>query len=158
MVTPEEQHALIFNDSGTISPEAWDALKVATDYKEAPRNACQGHCCEKFYMPVSMEDRQAQIDAKAAGRETWTDRKGNESDLWYFDEVQTQQFIQDMLVPLEKDEGIPNGQWFTCKHFDTQTRSCTVYFQRPGLCRRYPGAVGSGTPCEHAGKGCTFSQ
>lgn len=129
----------------------------------ACRNACQGHCCEKFKMSSSMEDRQAQIDARAAGRTTWTNMKGQEIDWWYGDEFQTPEFIQDMLVPLENDDQQPEDQtlhsrWYICRHFDTAKRSCTVYEQRPGLCRRYPGVVGSGTPCEHAHKGCTFSQ
>lgn len=61
-------------------------------------------------------------------------------------------FIKDMLVELdpsvarekhrgwgfvgwEPDEG---ERYFTCKHWDPSTRLCTVYEERPKMCRDHP--------------------
>jgi Fe-S-cluster containining protein len=40
---------------------------------------------------------------------------------------------------------------YTCKHWDKTTRLCTVYDQRPNLCRAYP----NNKPCEWELQGCT---
>ena len=44
-----------------------------------------------------------------------------------------------------------DGKWimynYTCKHFDTETRNCKVYEQRPNMCRTCPSV------CNY--KGCT---
>ncbi len=67
-------------------------------------------------------------------------------------------FILDMLVPLttrqararhrklgygafpdELETCVKEGYGlFTCRHWDTETRLCTVYDQRPDMCRDYP--------------------
>jgi Fe-S-cluster containining protein len=74
-------------------------------------------------------------------------------------------FITDMLVPLTAYEA--KVRWaelgygdltvldlgkplYTCRHWDTETRLCTVYDQRPWLCRDYP-YTGA---CQHTG--CTY--
>lgn len=86
-----------------------------------PMTRCTGHCCRRFTMSTSLDAIQARA----------TDQEGA--------------FIADMLVQL------PDGpMWFTCRHYDTVAGDCTVYEQRPAMCRRY------GTdaqPCDH--EGCT---
>lgn len=75
-------------------------------------------------------------------------------------------FTADMLVPLHQalpGAPAPNGEpfameppgggWvFTCRHFDVQARACTVYAQRPHMCREFP----YGRPCSH-GDRCTWA-
>lgn len=42
--------------------------------------------------------------------------------------------------------------YFTCKHWDTETRLCTAYSERPQMCQNY----GTTEPCKHGcgGSGC----
>jgi Fe-S-cluster containining protein len=70
--------------------------------------------------------------------------------------------IADMVVPLslaEANERLERfgadrmyepdaeGHLYTCRHFDDATRLCTIYEQRPEMCRDYPYACGGG--CEY---------
>lgn len=70
--------------------------------------------------------------------------------------------LVDMLIPLTQDEAVarrdrlggPDGtladrDWFTCRHWDETTRLCTIYPQRPHMCRDYPYEA----ECEH---GCGY--
>lgn len=112
---------------------------------------CDGRCCAVF--PLSWE--VAGPDGIAA----WYDPGG--------DPLTERQFIADMLVPLNRHEAIERWtdlglgalpRWieyspqplYTCRHWDTETRLCTAYEQRPWMCRSYPyrGA------CQH--EGCTY--
>lgn len=77
---------------------------------------------------------------------------------WLHDEpenVPDGHFIREMLVeitPAEAQEkhwgwGLvgwnpdPGGRYFTCKHWDEQTRLCGVYEDRPKMCRDHPCGV-----------------
>ena len=61
--------------------------------------------------------------------------------------------IADMVIPLSLDEANDRldrfgsgrqygpeseGHVYTCRHFDEETRLCTIYAQRPEMCRDYP--------------------
>ena len=78
---------------------------------------CTGHCCKNFCIPL----------------EVLTDPNKNASDG---------DFIREMLILKEESE-VEGKWWATCKHFDGH--DCTVYDQRPSMCREYP-----------YGKKCTF--
>lgn len=97
--------------------------------------ACHGGCCAVFCLSVSHATLLAEP-------ERFTDGP----------------FLADMVRLLEAEEiaerrerfGIPGDvvsdrDWFTCRHFDEDARRCTVYEERPGMCRIYP----NGTTCEH---------
>lgn len=69
--------------------------------------------------------------------------------------------IAAMLVPLTRDEGrarherFIGGPWrhehrpelhlYTCRHWDVDTRLCTIYERRPEMCRDFPYEAG----CPH---------
>jgi Fe-S-cluster containining protein len=38
--------------------------------------------------------------------------------------------------------------WFKCRHWDETTRLCTIYDQRPWMCRIYP-STSKGEVCDH---------
>lgn len=74
-------------------------------------------------------------------------------------------FILDMIVPLTPTRArsrlrrlgyddnlapIDGKRFFTCRHWDEDTRRCGVYDKRPKMCSGYP----YGVPCEHD-CGCT---
>lgn len=99
------------------------------------KNACTGQCCQRFTMPVSMEERAKSIAAEEAGQTHWIDCNGLVRGL-YKDEHVSTRFIQDMLIPLGLNED--GHQHYTCKNYDKENNLCTVYENRPGLCRRYP--------------------
>ena len=119
----------------------------------ATERTCDGRCCACF--PLSWEV------AGPDGIASWHDPDG--------DPLTERQFIADMLVPLNLPEAIsrwteldlgPIPQWiehspqnlYTCRHWDTDTRLCTRYDERPWLCRAYPYQ----SNCQH--EGCTYRQ
>jgi len=103
------------------------------------RNCCKGMCCEAFSLG---QLSPADVRARVLTREGFAD----------------DEFIADMLVPLgyfnrnplhvvgNQDYAVQEmstqsfmGAWFyTCRHYDKATRSCTVYEQRPQMCRKFP--------------------
>lgn len=101
-------------------------------------------------MSSTMEERAKSIAAEAEGKEQWIDANGLGRGLLK-DECVPTRFIQDMLIPLALNED--GLQTYSCRHFDIELRSCTIYDQRPGLCRRYPAA---GCNCDHPS--CSFKQ
>lgn len=112
---------------------------------------CDGRCCSIFNYPHTPEFLKFR----------------HESLNGYPDD----KMLSEMLVRLTPKEAIeraekfgvvpPRGmtreQWaektgpvYTCKHWDEETRLCTVYDKRPQMCRDYP----YGKRCQH---GCGYA-
>lgn len=106
--------------------------------------SCAGRCCAVFALPT---DAIPRLEAGANGDDG--------------------PFILDMIVPLtptkarsrlkrlgyddDPDVTKPAGKrWFTCRHWDEETRLCDEYNQRPEMCRDFP----YGLDCPH-GCSCT---
>jgi Fe-S-cluster containining protein len=104
-------------------------------------SACNGRCCAVFHLsrPADKLDelRETVIDGAK---------------------------IADMAIALTVDEAIARrerfeippprsnetaGGWYTCRHWDEATRLCTIYEERPEMCRDYP----YDAECEH---GCGY--
>jgi Fe-S-cluster containining protein len=87
---------------------------------------CTGHCCVLFPIPHSLNELQN-------GR----------------DRFQDGHLLADILVfKGTTGEEYNNGgvrYWFTCSKFDKTTGNCTIYEQRPWMCREFP----YGRECEH---------
>jgi Fe-S-cluster containining protein len=100
-------------------------------------SACTGRCCEKFTIPYSREHIRKNF------------------------QHQDGEFIADMLIPLgvlkegtvvtdelkaQHGQGVFDGvealhndvHIYTCRHYDTENRACTVYDERPSLCSTFP--------------------
>ena len=117
---------------------------------EAMGDRCTGHCCRSFRLDT---DRVAMVDGVA----TWVGARAMDAE---------DAFVLDMLVPVEiapcpshpdlavwgtpldPDKTYAVAQFWSCRHFDGS--NCTVYEQRPGMCRNYPGRRG----CDF--KNCTW--
>lgn len=57
--------------------------------------------------------------------------------------------IAEMVIPLaEEADETPT---YTCRHFDAVAGLCTVYEQRPAMCRDYPSYGDAGRACLHCG-------
>ena len=103
-------------------------------------SSCSGKCCSVFNYPASPD----QLRQRSEGREGfWHDQD---------------RFLADMLITLTADEAVERarrfevtppegfdlvawaemGQLYTCRHWDEETRLCTVYEDRPEMCREYP--------------------
>lgn len=89
--------------------------------------SCDGRCCAVFHFNADLDHVRGRV---------WDG-----------------EFIANMLVPLTDTQakeratkfGIdplhPPGKgrgFFTCRHWDEDTRLCTAYEDRPGMCRDYP--------------------
>jgi len=92
---------------------------------------CGGDCCRRF---VLSQDPQARAD-KVAEILAWQAAGGGPLHPW-MDELL---FVADMLVDtgVLSEEEVPRTVW-TCRHLDTGTGRCTMYAQRPAVCREYP--------------------
>jgi Fe-S-cluster containining protein len=104
-----------------------------------PARTCPGHCCVAFYLPTP-HDRVEDM------------REG----------MRDGEVISEMVIPLSVSEAnerlerfgsdreyAPDaeGYVYTCRHFDDETRLCTIYEQRPEMCRDYP--YGHNGGCEY---------
>lgn len=104
---------------------------------------CEGACCAAF--PLHISHPSFRKGSKSA--------KGEAA------------FIADMLIPLTRRQAVrrsrkfgypdppkyPKGwEWFTCRHWDEESRLCTVYDKRPTMCSDYPY---TGQQCE---RGCGY--
>jgi Fe-S-cluster containining protein len=115
---------------------------------------CSGKCCAVFNYPTTPD----KLRLRSEGREGfWPDQD---------------RFLADMLVSLTPDEaeeralrfeitppsGFNLASWaeqgllYTCRHWDEESRLCTVYEDRPQMCREYPYAGRCQHDCD-----CTFT-
>jgi len=111
----------------------------ATDTVEG----CGGQCCAVFYFPRTPQEIRQAIE-----------------DHGEFNGLDGM-MLADMLVPLtpeqvdERIERFGLNAWaeaerrpkklFTCKHWDEETKLCTVYDYRPRMCAKFP----YGQECPH---------
>jgi Fe-S-cluster containining protein len=105
-------------------------------------SGCTGKCCSVFNYTVTPDE----LRKRSEGREGyWADQD---------------RFLADMLVELTPEEAVERsvrfgvqdptpeidlvkwatdyGPLYTCRHWDEETRLCTVYEDRPDMCRDYP--------------------
>ncbi len=75
---------------------------------------CTGHCCETFRL------RDAEQKVMAANVAI-----GDVDSC----------VVKYMLIHKERVDG---GDLFTCQHWDRLSRNCTIYKDRPSMCRNYP--------------------
>lgn len=108
--------------------------------------SCDGRCCAVFTFPSSP------LQLHQARKRYWSGEKDAET-------------LRDMLVPLSVPEARGRGErfnlgggsvdeiaeaglnFYTCAHWDEETRRCTNYENRPVMCRDYPYAQN----CVHCG-------
>jgi Fe-S-cluster containining protein len=109
---------------------------------EAGQPDCPGYCCAGFYLPYTISELHAKAPTLQDGQQ-----------------------IAEMVIPLTPKQanerldavgvapgrGRPTwknrGHHFTCKHWDETTMLCTIYAERPEMCRTYP----NGRECQHCG-------
>lgn len=107
-------------------------------------SSCDGRCCAVFCLPHTI--RQLRQKAAAGALEDGA-------------------FIAAMVIPLTPNQARERaaefgtklearwehrGHHFACRHWDEETRLCTVYEQRPTMCRDFP----YGRGCHN--EGCSF--
>jgi Fe-S-cluster containining protein len=108
---------------------------------------CTGKCCRKFTMSASYERIQQMY-------QDWKKYGGGNSRV----PMNDVHIVALMLVPLGEDthdiDGVPfvHGpqMMYTCKHFDKDKGDCTIYAERPQMCREYPYL----SHCRY--EGCTY--
>jgi Fe-S-cluster containining protein len=118
---------------------------------------CGGHCCERFVLQESPEDLKIEY-------ETWL-RCGHPG-VFYTSDMRGVAVVQEvrmdihlvypMVVYLGKYDWAPCDpprkqdrmmHHYTCKHYDRDTKLCTIYENRPLMCRNYP----NGHACRYPG-------
>lgn len=88
--------------------------------------SCSGRCCEYFQFGLSPEQIKQRAEIAAGG---------------------DYEKVASMVIPLFAVHSSGDTTWFyTCKHFDKQTRKCMDYDNRPKMCRNYP----EGVKCGHS--------
>lgn len=123
---------------------------------------CTGHCCQMFTIPYSPDELWSTYRRWLTGGEPIT-MNGNDpqpiaQDIHLIAPMVVHQgYLEVALMPsinpgddqlLGKDLG--RAHYYSCKHFDAKQKICTIYEQRPAMCRAYP----NGKLCNY--KGCTW--
>ncbi len=110
---------------------------------------CTGHCCEDFTLPIPPMQVDFENKKLAMGKRP---RFGIEGDwakvgaMLIFKRLDKQQ-PAGWKVP--RGEKTSYAFHYTCKHYDREKRECSVYEERPQMCRDYPNVE----PCKY--KKCT---
>jgi Fe-S-cluster containining protein len=119
------------------------ASRTPDDSSKPGSPACNGSCCAVFYLPVTPDEMTPQ----------WASHIAPEGDGSY---------IRRMAIPLSKDVAaqravdfgltadwgkVEEGHAYTCRHWDTRTRLCREYEDRPLMCSAFP----YGDKCQHCG-------
>lgn len=106
----------------------------------------KGKCCRKFCLPLSIGQLKKDY-------ETW--HKGDKEYVWSgktFGITQDIDLIYPMVTPLgdgkiqhidparncKSSKGIYH---YTCKHLDKKSSRCSIYENRPRMCKLYPYGV-----------------
>lgn len=96
------------------------------------RYLCDGSCCERFWLPMDQDGLWASYSDYQQG----------------FPAIPDIEMIAQMTIYLEP--AVTNGHWYTCKFWDSESRLCTIYNDRPRMCREYP----YGSECTHCHSTC----
>ena len=86
---------------------------------------CRGHCCRRFALKHSYEKLQNE-STRVAGGET--------------SEIKDVQTIAAMVIPVARN-ALAGEHVYTCKNL-SPAGDCTIYEQRPQMCRDFPQAKG----------------
>lgn len=112
--------------------------------QQSDSHQCGGHCCQKFFLPFSPTELHEAYKVWHDNHERPTmsmeaaPRPKLYSDIW---------LIYPMVIPLGHFEEPPirqivpvhgSGYWYSCKNWDPKTKLCTIYDDRPAMCRDYP--------------------
>lgn len=105
---------------------------------------CTGVCCAAFTWPrtiseVRKRERLMLDGATIAGMLVPLTPKEAKERHVAFGGTQPERFVWKR-----------RGHYFTCRHWDEETRLCGIYDQRPAMCREYP----YGKECDHGCGGC----
>lgn len=100
---------------------------------------CTGHCCRRFYLPLSPKELEEDLQAFK--------RDG----IGHYDQIE---LVAPMVVYLEPHES-GSGHWYTCRHLNVMTGDCTNYENRPKVCSGYPD-YGAGGTCRY--DECTWDE
>lgn len=119
---------------------------------------CSGHCCKRFYLPLSPEQLQHEYDVSTGATPDAVTRwnvqdlqKVHDMVIFLDSDTAKQDLIVDGVRKREADE--PPAHYYTCKHHDAATGNCMNYEDRPNMCRDYP-SYGSNDRCQY--KDCTW--
>ncbi len=109
----------------------------------AYKGKCSGDCCQNIkIVGFTQGDLRAAYIAWLNGASEFHGETGT------FPVMQDIFLLYPMLRPKGLDSDV--NQVFTCKHFDLETKLCTIYEIRPTMCRMYPN--NKKCPCD----GCTI--
>lgn len=95
---------------------------VETPHVESP---CGGYCCERFHFRTN--DTPEQLKEWVSGPGALEANK---------QVVEMVVYLGESTLDADGEEG-PSRHWYTCKHFNRETRLCTIYETRPAMCRNY---------------------
>lgn len=116
-----------------------------------PAEPCDGRCCSVFHLssPLWMLDLRNRRNV-ARGYDPALDPN---KPLMIVDMLirltpdQIAERIERFDLPADlAEDRIGNGQ-FTCRHWDEDSRLCTIYEDRPPMCRDYPNHGKCGHGC-----------
>jgi len=107
---------------------------------------CMGACCEDIGLSISPEELEASYQkflSRGASNVFMSDQAEEEFKKYYIDI----HLLYPMLTFIKKNRSHPESPdtrrdrdvyHYTCKHFDSKKRICTIYAHRPAMCRTYP--------------------
>ncbi len=119
-------------------------------------NGC-GSCCDPVWLPYTQET------AKFLGGMPDDNRRWILEDLTPMSKTQAKLREPELVRQIQKIRSLAKSAggniavyYYSCKNFDTETRQCLIYDNRPTVCRRYPWLTGKPIPGTPLPPACSF--
>jgi Fe-S-cluster containining protein len=149
----DEGHHGKKNDFGSKFRHGKTPTMIPSEVQAKPESRCTGHCCRMFFLPYSPDQLREEYQRWLRTDGDAVIHKGHigygqakpllaEIHLIYPMVIHLSESYPDgyaMVNPRDVDpEEVSAGHFYTCKHLDRTTDNCTIYEDRPGMCRDYP--------------------
>lgn len=111
---------------------------------------CTGDCCRRFALWCGPEELERLYQARCA----WARGEGVKGERMVNDIEIIQpmvRYLGSFTTDANGREGNHASHFYACKLYSHEHRECTIYEQRPRMCRSYP----NGRRCNY--DGCTWT-
>jgi len=124
--------------------------KLDAAVKKPVTDRCTGHCCKKFFLPLSPDELKQRYESwQRRGRSpilpTLSERLlpmkyALPEEIWLVYPMVRHLGTTEEVQPPHTVGNIDNhpGHFYTCKHYDAKSGDCTIYDIRPKMCADYP--------------------
>jgi len=106
------------------------------EYTDSKSGQCSGRCCSEFSLPMNEQELEEKYDAYIKDKSA-----PHLKDIEVIYPMLIYKFSR-RLIENERGQG-SNGEtnFWTCRHYNEETKKCNIYWIRPHFCRTFPNNI-----------------